>query len=68
MRCPFYEEEIYDSVVAQIFCENPEVTAQAHKGEDVRCPFGAEYECDIPIHLKNLGNKNINKQAEEGQK
>jgi len=51
MRCPFYEEDIYDGVVAQINCENPNI-----RNEDgsYKCPYGEEYECDIPIHLKNL--------------
>ena len=51
MRCPFYEEDIYDGIVAQINCENPNI--QMPDGS-YKCPYGVEYECDIPIHKKNL--------------
>jgi len=47
-RCPFYEEDVYEGIVAQIWCENREAV------RTLTCPYGEEYECDIPIHLKNL--------------
>ena len=59
-RCPHYEEEIYEGVVAQVFCENPETVSQVRNGEIAHCPYTTEYECDIPIHLKNLKKEGLN--------
>ena len=49
-RCPFYEEEYYDGTLAESFCENPNIRV----GDSFICPYGEEYDCDIPIHLRNL--------------
>jgi hypothetical protein len=57
LRCPFYEEDIYDGVVAQINCENPEVYQNYGLTGKLICPYGEEYECNIPIHLCNLEEK-----------
>jgi hypothetical protein len=48
--CPYYEEEIFDGVVSQIFCVHPELGI---KGEFM-CPYGEQYDCDILIHKLNL--------------
>lgn len=49
MKCRYYEEDIYERVVAQVFCVNPDVTFP-----DYKCPFGKEVECDLNAHLRNL--------------
>lgn len=49
-RCPFYEEEYYDGKLAESFCENPNIRV----GDSFICPYGEEYDCDIPIHLRNI--------------
>ena len=49
-RCPFYEEEIFEGLVIQIFCENPNL----YQGDTPICPYTIEYDCDIPIHIRNM--------------
>ena len=50
-RCPYYEEEFFMGVVAEVFCINPMIQ---DKYGGYKCPFGDEYDCDIPIHVRNL--------------
>lgn len=50
-RCPFYEEDVYDGIVAQVNCENPHVLME---DGSFKCPYTTEYDCDISIHLRNV--------------
>ena len=51
MRCKYLEYEYYEGKEILVFCVHPEVT-KTHV-----CPFGDEVECDLNVHLRNIGGK-----------
>ena len=53
-RCPFYEEDIFEGLTIQVFCEHPQVCQQVYQDKTPVCPYTTEYECDIPLHTKNM--------------
>lgn len=49
-HCPYYEEEIDDGVISQIFCIHLDIFIDG----EYKCPYGEEFNCEILIHRLNL--------------